>query len=66
VYLRWIWIQFPWIGLHVAPEVATTLKQIREDEEKHRCVLVLCPYFVLRCVPLLCVEALCCARFVCL
>jgi hypothetical protein len=40
LYLRWIWIQFPWIGLHVAQDVATTLKQIRDDEEKHRCVLV--------------------------
>jgi hypothetical protein len=37
-YLRWIWIQFPWIGLHSAPDVAMALKQQRIEEEKHRCV----------------------------
>jgi hypothetical protein len=36
LYLRWIWIQFPWIGLHSAPEVALRLREIRADEEKHR------------------------------
>lgn len=36
VYLRWVWIQFPWIALHSAPDVATMLKHMRKEEEEHR------------------------------
>jgi hypothetical protein len=38
LYLRWVWVQMPWLGLHTAPEVATTLKEQRQLEEAHRCV----------------------------
>lgn len=33
LYLRWIWIQFPWLGLHPAAAVAVMLRAHKQEEE---------------------------------
>jgi hypothetical protein len=35
VYLRWIWVQFPWLALHSARSVGMHVRKIRY-ENKHK------------------------------